>query len=360
MLLCLFMFASCSSDNDDTTQDETKTVKVQLTITVGSPKDVTRAGTRAALPTRANTDWTDPDPTEEGTTDENYIDPSELHIIVYDNNGNYVAQVENMVVAPTSTTGQYLVTGDINIAQSRITNNSFSGRVSVYANVLATIDWTSPASTVQQNLNYSYEAAKSTGIIPMWGTKTTTLDLRGGSTNDIDDIYLLRALAKITVKLRDDMIPRGVTLDGTTLNRYNTAGYCLPGKIDVADTRNLTYAQAFHVYNNTTQDGTLIVPNNTMDFGLTDNATSTTDLYVPEYENSNPDNTASITVRVKFSDGDTRSVTFDFGNYTDGDWSSYLNIYRNHHYVFNIYGDQLKIEVKEEPWTVIEHPDINL
>lgn len=349
MLLCL---NSCTSDD---TEDNGKTVRVQLTITVG--ESATANGAKANT-TRAIDDanWGGNYDKDAGTTAENTIDPNKLHIVLYNSNGDYVAQLENMVVTSTGTTGQYRVLGDINISTLNITNNTLeNARVTVYANIdVPTGGWTQTATNFQTNSTFNYTGFSSSSI-PMWGTKTATLNLNGGSSNDLNDIYLLRAVAKVRVQLSSDMT--NYTLESVTLNRYNTTGYCLPKNINVNNTQVLTTetdAANTMSFNPTSDVSTESIP-----FSLSSDETSTLDLYIPEYDNISTGATAStISVRLK-QGGTSEGVTYTFGfdNYTDGAATNNpYNIIRNHYYNFTVYKQNgMRVILKVVPWTVFNH-----
>lgn len=233
------------------------------------------------------------------------------------------------------------------------TNNTFTGKMVIYVNGgNSTTNWLQPIGTVKDSYTYNFNPATTLSFIPMWGVKEiNNMTMNNGQRYDIGDIYLLRSMAKVTVKLTDEMVNRGYTLDDVTLNNYTNTGYVVPSTTDVSSTELLTFDQSFH-------PSAASLSNGSLNFTMATSSTTTTSLYIPEYDNSESAPT-TITVRVKrgngTEDGDIRTATFRFGSYTDGNYTSAVNIVRNHHYVFNVYGDPIKINLEVEPWTVFEH-----
>lgn len=335
-LAMMASLTACSDDGDDTPA-ETRTVEAHFRIYVGNEIEVTRA----------NSDWNDAEPTDSGTVDENLIDPQNVHVVLYNASGNYISELKDMYVTATGEKGVYNVRGDINIDVEEGDPDTLACRVGVYANMhTPSGGWDQSLGAMANDAQYQYSTF-SADSIPMWGIQTTTLSLRRGDNNYIGDVYLLRAASKVTVRLRDDMVALGYTLGDVTLNGYNTSGYSLPSTTSIGDTRNLTYTQSFHPTSDVSTESLPFAAGSSI---------STAALYIPEHDNSVAANRTTITVTVRHEDGSTRTATFNFAAYnSDGAQSGNMNIVRNHSYVFNVYGNPLRVELDVEPWTVFRH-----
>lgn len=354
LLLLLFTISSCSSNDEAPASPEIRSVVVRLTLSIQD--NTTSSNAKPA--TRADVDdtWQTDKDREMGNNMENAINPSDLHVVFYNQAGNPVGDVRNISISfAGDNTGDgktYQVIGNMNLTVADMANDStFIGKIVVYANSgTPSTGWTQGISNIKDN--YTYNFSSSTSYIPMWGTKNISMVIRNGESNNIGDIFLLRAMAKVTVKLRDDMVQRGYTIEGATLNNYANTGYVMPSSYDVASTELLSFDQSFHPNATSLNTGSL-------NFTMAEGNTSTASLYIPEY-NNNESTPSTITIRIKNGDGtvvgDIRTATFTFGNYTtEGLYSSPMNIVRNHHYEFTVYGNPLKINLTVLPWNVFNH-----
>lgn len=367
LLMALFVLASCSSDDEAVQPVQPKVVQVQLTLAVGQPaagNAAKRGTTRAA----DDTDWTQYSPKEDGVGIENYIDVSRLHIVLYDTEGTVAAIVRNLRMT-TAADGTYNVFGNMTIPVDRLSGTgAFTGRIMVFANV----DDPLPAETDggwRQSLAdiastaFSYDKTNSAGspstltldAIPMWGvTYASNIELNGGESNDLGTIDLLRAMSKVTVHLTKAMRDRGFSFKSITLSRHNTGGCVMPAADKVTaltaaeGTKNLTYADCFHLPADVTAD------TEALSFLKAEGDTVSQTLYIPEYDNGT--SPATVSVALLYNGKEAVSGTLEFKDYTDGSATgSAYNICRNHHYRFEVYSSGLKVDLHVVPWVKIEH-----
>lgn len=175
--------------------------------------------------------------------------------------------------------------------------------------------------------------AENNGYIPMWGVKTVTLNQMKES--DIT-VYVLRAMAKVVVKLGTSPKDDGYTIKSLTMNNVNTKGYLLPqgsfdlpGVVGSTESLSLTGLRVLSSH----ADSRAV----TADFQA--NADSLV-MYVPEYDNiSNAEKAANMNLVLFKGEGTeyTPSSTIEFKNYENGQPSgSAYHIRRNHKYLFEI------------------------
>ena len=191
-------------------------------------------------------------------------------------------------------------------------------------------------------------------LIPMWGVQTTNLNLSNLAQNKIEDIYLLRAMAKVQVKL-DDAIVNAFELTSVTVDKYNTEGYVEPtGAEDATDTRNLSLQGVFNVKSSCEEDASPLPFLVEKDENGDD--TEVFYVYLPEYQNVGEDVTpAEMKVVI-----DGIEYNLHFKDYTD---DSPFNIVRNHYYQYTITGVnggvELELNYQVENWTDVKNPTIN-
>ena len=191
--------------------------------------------------------------------------------------------------------------------------------------------------------------------IPMWGVKTYTIpsDIQSGSELDLGSISMLRAAAKIGVKLGAEVKGEGYQIKSLKLNYANTNGFCVPPynnwyHFDIKLTENLKHTDSFNP-----TSGVLSRNVNAMARG------SETDgyyIYVPETVNDAAD-PLSLAVTLAKSTGE--EVTFDYAEgikfctYNDGaPTDDRFNIVRNHFYDYTITAINmgLKMQLEVADW----------
>ena len=102
--------------------------------------------------------------------------------------------------------------------------NLTGGKVIVYANV--------NEDDTDFNADLTNIPGKGVNYIPMWGVhtiKSSESFLPPSDTLHLQEpILLLRAMAKIELTLTDDMVNEGYSLEGVTINKYNSTGNLVP------------------------------------------------------------------------------------------------------------------------------------
>ena len=212
----------------------------------------------------------------------------------------------------------------------------------VFAN--CTTDITS--ETDLSALSYTYNEGMD---IPMWGVITQTLSLEPGSRQELDEISLLRAFAKVEVSMNLE----GYTLQSVSIDKSNTQGYCLPKDyVSVANTTDLDREEDTNI----TTFNPFTSPSNTIQ--TFSGANNNYYIYLPEYDNST-DDAAKIQVAVKnnaTSEENTYDLEFkDYENGVPKDGTQY-DIVRNHIYRYTITGvndGKLTVKYRALPWDLV-------
>lgn len=315
LLLSAGAAVSCDGNNNG---DGTQQVGIAFTISLEAPS------TRAF-----NEGWNDYNPSTHGTDRENAINPDDIQIVVCDSNGESIAQVGDVHITRRSAT-EFAVTGTWRDSGRRL---DMARRIMVLANCHASIE---------------YGIMQTSDYLPMWGVAKLP-ELVMGKSNDIGNIDLLRAVAKVSVALRGDMVEKGFSIASLTLDRYNTRGYCMPaGYKTVDNTAGLSFAATLNVLSSTATS---------LDF--TANSTA----YIPEYDNTSLTAVPStINVNLNRNGKHEGTYTLRFAHY-DSDGAPTGNVYdimRNHIYAYTIYksGDEMAVTLHVREWNVRKHDDI--
>lgn len=313
IMLCMVM-AACSDSDDDAVG--TEDVSVAFTLTVAD-----------ATSTRADNDgWDDYSPGQDGILNENMVNTDDIIIAIYDDKGNKVDNVEDLRVtkiSDTSGTGtMYAITG---VWRNAKPNVERAKRLMVMANCNTSV-WSDPSTLTYDLL------PEERKYIPMWGVVKIPATLTLGKQNKLHNIRMLRAMAKVSVKLRDDMTDYGYAIGSMTVNNYNTKGYCVPKTFNEVDnTSDVRFANSLNVFDSHADKISL---------------PTTAPLYLPEYDNSGT-NPTTITVNLNRNGKLEGTYTLYFRNYdSDGKPTGpTYPIQRNHDYQYLIYKETGKIIV---------------
>lgn len=313
IMLCMVM-AACSDSDDDAVG--TEDVSVAFTLTVAD-----------ATSTRADNDgWDDYSPAQDGILNENMVNTDDIIIAIYDDKGNKVDIVEDLRVTKISdasgTGTMYAITG---VWRNAKPNVERAKRLMVMANCNTSV-WSDPSTLTYDLL------PEERKYIPMWGVVKIPATLTLGKQNKLHNIQMLRAMAKVSVKLRDDMTAYGYAIGSMTVNNYNTKGYCVPKTFNEVDnTSEVRFANSLNVLDSHADKISL---------------PTTAPLYLPEYDNSGT-NPATITVNLNRNGTLEGTYTLYFRNYdSDGKPTGpTYPIQRNHYYQYLIYKETGKIIV---------------
>ena len=329
--------ASCIFDADRCVMpdDEPRSV----TFTVSLENQMTKAA------------WGDGyDPSKVGVPFDSRIMPDELSVVVFAKDGTSIGTIQNLYFWPTNESQtEFQFVGQM---PEQFVNhyNAKSGEPKYRFMVLANCG--GDLSEVE-HITYSHaqlDPSSENASIPMWGVKEVDLSgLLDKTQMDIGTIWLLRAAARIEVKLSDDLKNKGTTtISSATLKYYNQTGYCLPsGWAGVEDTRKLDQDNCFRGYRHAAVNLPFVKDEETGDYYV----------YVTEYDNINyPGERNKISL--EFSINDEKKYFEDaisFCKYSGGSpiEGSHYNIVRNHIYEFevlSIAGDNLTLNYTVADW----------
>lgn len=313
-IVMVVVMAACSDSDDDAVG--MNDVSVAFTLTVAD-----------ATSTRAENDgWDDYSPAQDGILNENMVNTDDIIIAIYDDKGNKVDNVEDLRVTKISdasgTGTMYAITG---VWRNAKPNVERAKRLMVMANCNTSV-WSNPST-----LTYDLLPGERK-YIPMWGVVKIPATLTLGKQNQLPNIQMLRAMAKVSVSLRTDMADFGYTISSMTVNNYNTKGYCVPNTFNEVDnTEDVRFANSLNVLDSYADKIAL---------------STTAPLYLPEYDNSGADPT-TITVNLDRNGTHEGTYTLEFRQYgSDGKpTGTPYPIQRNHYYDYWIYKETGKIIV---------------
>lgn len=301
-------------------------------------------------------DWGDVLPEDEaviGTSFENRILVDDLKVLVYDVAGEFVAEVQRIAASEvTPGSGVYKFWG---VLKDDSINSNVTYRFIVLANcgelTYGEDDVPTPETLLYKSNWTSYATTRS--CIPMWGA--TEVVLSNTESQDLGDISLVRAMAKVVVKLSDELKGQGYSITKANLTKSYEVGYSMPTDWNLSTTESMTHTGAFRSYN--VSDALLD------NVSLFESGESRHVVYVPEIQNFS-DGVDNVRLNISLNDGTSeRDFTGDqairFATYgADGllpDSPSFYDIVRNHVYEYTITnvgsaGNELKLICEVQPW----------
>lgn len=337
--LLLPLLSSCVFDEVTVPVEYTEDVRFTFTLDVKSASAATKAD---------DLDWDDYFPEMIGNSLEDKIDISSLYIMAYHGDFSFATDLPILLADESN--------GKVTFTCALPENVSFDPGKGLRIMVIANCTSKSYGISYINNEPALEKLVYSTPIqttIPMWGIKSFTFPASAPEDNTIDlgTVSMLRATAKVGVKLSEKLKDEGYQLKEIKLNYANSNGYSVPERWHHADTKfteSLVHDQAFRPVANS-----LIKDINAMTRGtLTDGFY----IYVPETENK-PADELSLAVTLANSNGDEFEFDYEDGikfcNYSDGKpTDDRFNIVRNHFYDYTITDISLglKLDLNVADW----------
>ena len=336
LLLAGILAASCIFDADQCVMPADKPHSVMFTVALDH--QMTKAT------------WEEGYESEVGVPFDWRIIPENLRVLVFAEDGSRIGLLQDLYFWPTNesqTEFQFLGEMPIEFIDKFNANPGQPRyRFMILANCADNLDG-------EENITYGQaqlDPSSKDGSIPMWGVLQEDITpLLNSERLDLGTIWLLRAAAKIEVKLSDEMKAKGTTsINSATLKYYNQTGYVLPeGAMSATDTRNLDQDQCFRGYRHAAVN---------LPF-YKDEQTGNVYVYVTEYNNKDyPGERNKISLEFNIN-GVNKSFedAISFCNYSNGKLveDSHYNVVRNHIYEFevlSIAGDNLELQYTVTDW----------
>lgn len=336
LLLAGIMAASCIFDADQCVMPADKPHSVMFTVALD--QQMTKAT------------WAENYPSVDGVPFDCRIIPEDLRVVVFAEDGSRIGLLQDLYFWPTNesqTEFQFLGEMPMEFIDKFNANPGQPRyRFMILANCSDNLDG-------EENITYGQaqlDPSSKDGSIPMWGVlQKDVTPLLNSERLDLGTIWLLRAAAKIEVKLSDEMIAKRTTsINSATLKYYNQTGYVLPtGAMSATDTRNLDQEDCKRHYRHAAVN---------LPF-YKDEKTGSVYVYVTEYDNINypgERNKISLDFSIK-GQNKTFEDAISFCNYSGGKLveDSHYDIVRNHIYEFevlSIAGDNLELQYTVADW----------
>lgn len=294
--------------------------------------------------------WRDEYTSNNGVPFDYRIIPDDLRMVILDQDGTRVGEISDLDYWPLNeahTEFQFMGQLPAEVIKHINTNPEKKNyKFMVLANCGSNLSG-------EQYITYSHtqlDPSNEKSAIPMWGvTIADVSSLYAEDHLDLKDIWLLRAAAKVEVKL-SEALKSTTSIQSATLNYYNQTGYVLPSEwSQVSYTRDLDQEKSLRVYRHAAVNLPFIKDEKTGNYYV----------YVTEYDNINYSGERNK-ISLEFKIGDkikTFEDAISFCQYNDDgapQENSHYNIVRNHIYEFvilNIAGSNLVLEYTVADWT---------
>lgn len=361
LCLAVLLFASCT-DSEEQAED-VRDVQIRFTLTMGNTDTNSRADT-----------WGESYDNETATEWESYIYPGSLQVLVYKDDTCLDTVTVSSISRHIDEKNVYDIEGyfKTKVSDTELEDGKLPCKLVVFANSSKYMTDSKAVAgfDAMRNITYSFDPngmKAGTTYIPMWGVRTYSsentderykpLPIEKG-TYDAGVIYMLRSMAKIRVKL-DDEVAKEYTLSDVSLSNYSYYGYITPYSCDVSDTEKLSHEivtndeiasgmafQSFHPY--TANNARLTLP-----FKV-ETAGSSYFIYVPEFDTTldttNGDTDPSISLTLTPKNLAKSSLVYKVP-LTDDTGTAAQKLMRNTIYNYKVVGTDLAIEYQAVEWS---------
>ena len=333
LLLAGILAASCIFDADQCVMPADQPHAVMFTVALDQQ--------------RTKATWEDSYDSENGVPFDYRIIPEELRVVVYAEDGTRVGVLQDLGYWPINEAHtEFQFVGQLPpefVEHFNANPGEPKYRFMVLANC-------GDHSAGEEYISYSQAQLNPTAAnsaIPMWGVKEAEVaPLLNSERLDLGEIWLLRAAAKIEVKLSVEEKGKGTKINSATLKYYNQTGYVLPsGAMNTSNTLSLDQENCFRGYRHAAVN---------LPFYKDEESVY---VYVTEYDNINYSgerNKISLEFNIK---GENKYFedAISFCQYSGGKplENSHYDIVRNHIYEFEILsiaGDNLVLNYEVADW----------
>lgn len=369
LLIAAGMLTACAEHELDLPEYDENQILMTFTITLSETTSGTRAdGTPGT--------WGDEYTAENGNYFESYVDFDKFHALLFKTENGNLKELITEITPLTHSAGEtadgyskiYTFTGIVGIKGETDIEALQTIGENARLMIIANADYAAAKGEEVRTVEDMIFTRSNLKSIPMWGVKDVDLSqLRAGSAMRVDDLTLLRSMAKVRVTLGEN-IREQVRITGMELSRHNEAGYVAPGKWDeIDDTRDIPFSETLRVPGgenggNVNNQNPLIFNSHIFEEGNVDFTDDGIEFYVPEIENSSEES-RKISLKVTYIvDGSEEIGIIYFSEYDeDGKLepkADNWDIRRNHIYDFTIIGvqDELKIRFSVVDWQLVDIP----
>lgn len=346
----LMLFSACVYEGEGPCPEPDDGTTSYVTFRVVTHKAMAAGTATRAVPDVDDADRWDGYFPEKGMGFDSALIGNQVNVFITDKDITPITRLQNLLYIESTDSDNnvvYSFSGEIPKDDVEILKTKKNAKIHIVANC-----GSGAALDNGQTFSHAGQPSGTFTAIPMWGVKEFDFTTLKPGQNDLGDIWLLRAMAKVEILIRADEGNIIERLNSASVSDINNKGYVLPAEWNqVTETKKLSFEKTLRTLSSA---GGIS--------GMTPADDKTTDkivFYLPE--TANTDGNAEITLNYNTADGKERSNTIKFAEYVNGSLSSNMNydIVRNHLYRFEVYTSQktaLKIEYTVCPW--VEYPTI--
>lgn len=331
LLLSLALLPTgCASDGDVLCPEPDNGTTSYVTFRVVTPKAmVTRTATRAVPDVDNAEKWGDGYLSEAGVDFDNALIGNQFNVFITDSGGTLITKLRNLIYIETTDSENnvvYSFSGEIPEDKVEDLKTYSNARIHIAANCGSDI-------SLSDTLKFSHagQPSETFTAIPMWGVETFDFTTLKPGNNDVGEIWLLRAMAKVEIIIDTKVTDNFITaLTSASVTKANTRGHVLPQAWStVADTKVLSFENSLRV-----------LPSAAGISGMTPADDKTTDkivFYLPETENTDGATEITLNYNTDLKGNESKSGVIKFAKYENGTPSdTYYGIVRNHLYRFEV------------------------
>lgn len=351
--LALMLFLQgCVNEEEGPCPDDGSSSYVMFRVV--TPKAmITKATTRSIPDVDGKSFWGDEYLSERGVDFDNALLKNEFEVFITKADGTSITKLENLICfEATDASNNVVLSFSGQIPNDKVETLKASGNAKIHI----AANCSSP-SELSDNVSFSHigQPSDSFTAIPMWGVKEYDFSKLQPGQNDAGDIWLLRAMAKVEIVIREsdgDRLPNLITaLNSASVANVTSEGYLLPLQWNnVDDTKEIKYeyVREKEASVSTKLDNIAAEENNKKIV-----------FYLPEKLNNDGSTEISLHYTTAIAGHESKDGVIKFAKYENGSPSgTYHDIVRNHLYRFEVYwggnSDNLEILYTVCPWNEYE------
>lgn len=345
LLLSLALLPTgCISDGEGLCPEPDNSATSYITFRVIAPKTMAEGTATRTVPEVDNADnWNDNYLPEEGVDFDNALIGNQFNVFITSNNGTQITRLQVLLqnIIDSNDKVEYSFSGKIPQDDVETLKTNGNARIHVAANSGSYI----PQLNGELSFSHAGQPSETFTAIPMWGVGTFNFTTLQPGNNDVGEIWLLRAMAKVEIII-DDTDPGNLitSLTSASVTNANTQGYVLPQAWStVANTKELSFEKSLNALPSVNGISGMAPADNKIVF------------YLPE--TANTDGTTAITLNytTSLTGNESKSNVIKFAKYENGIPSTpNYDIVRNHLYRFNVSlsgnSEQFEIKYTVCPW----------
>ena len=347
-LALALLFAGCTDEGEGLFPNPNEGTASYMMFRIVAPKTMMTKVVSRAVPDVDGTDyWGEAYISEVGTDFDNALLKNEFNVFITQIDGTTITKLRNLICIETAVGTDNVIfsfSGEIPKDDVETLKTYSNAKIHIAANCGSDI-------SLADGLDFSHAGQPSATFkaIPMWGVTSFDFTKLQPGQNDVGDIWLLRAMAKVEIVIgTSGDEPNLITaLASASVANANTQGYVLPQEWSAVEhTKSLSYENSLHPLSSSAAISDMTPDDKTVNKIV---------FYLPETVNTGETTEITLNYTTDLKGNESKSGVIRFAKYENGiPTDTNYDIVRNHLYRFEVFlsgkSNQFIINYTVCPW----------